>query len=103
MKEDTITKISESIKQKLGDENAALIADDLGILITENKEVQDIISKQENEISTLKDTNEKLVLANGNLLKQVPMGTPKDDKEPEAPKKSFNFADMFDEHGNFKH
>jgi hypothetical protein len=31
------------------------------------------------------------------------MGTPKDDKEPEAPKKSFNFADMFDEHGNFKH
>ncbi len=104
MNEETITKISESIKSKLGDENAALIADDLGILITENKSVQDILSKQENEISTLKDTNEKLVLANGNLLKQVPMGTAKEDKpEESSSKKSFNFADMFDEHGNFKH
>lgn len=104
MKEEDITKISDSIKEKLGEESAALIADDLGILITQNKEVQELLSKQENEITTLKDTNEKLVLANGNLLKQVPMGQAKDEpKADDVPKKSFNFADMFDSHGNFKH
>ena len=103
MKEEDITKISDSIKEKLGEESAALIADDLGILITQNKEVQDILQKQEKEITTLKDTNEKLVLANGNLLKQVPMGIAEEKKPEEASvKKSFNFSEMFDEHGNFK-
>ena len=102
MKEEDITKISDSIKEKLGEESAALIADDLGILITQNKEVQDLITKQNEEITTLKDTNEKLVLANGNLLKQVPMGKV-EKEEPVASKKSFNFSEMFDEHGNFKH
>lgn len=103
MKEEDITKISESIKEKLGEESAALIADDLGILITQNKEVQDILHKQEEQITTLKDTNEKLVLANGNLLRQVPMGKAEDNKpEDTSIKKSFNFSEMFDEHGNFK-
>lgn len=103
MKEEDITKISESIKEKLGEEATALIADDLGILITQNKEVQDMLEKQEKEITTLKDTNEKLVLANGNLLKQVPMA-PAEEKTPEntSVKKSFNFSEMFDKHGNFK-
>lgn len=103
MKEEELTKIQESIKEKLGEESAALIADDLGILITQNKEVQDMLQKQEKEITTLKDTNEKLVLANGNLLKQVPMA-PAEEKKPEetSVKKSFNFSEVFDEHGNFK-
>lgn len=102
MKEEEISKISESIKEKLGEESAALIADDLGILITQNKEVQELIAKQNEEITTLKDTNEKLVLANGNLLKQVPMGKSEPVKEESSEKKSFNFKDMFDKHGNFR-
>jgi hypothetical protein len=102
MDSEQLTKISDSIKEKLGEESAALIADDLGILITQNKEVQDLLQKQEDEITTLKDTNEKLVLANGNLLKQVPMGKAEEEPKAEEPKKSFNFSDMFDEHGNFK-
>ena len=103
MNEEQITKISDSIKEKLGEEASALIADDLGILITQNKEVQERLSNQENEITRLKDTNEKLVLANGNLLKQVPMGKAEEPKVEEPSKKSFNFSEMFDEHGNFKH
>ena len=102
MNSEELTKLSDSIKEKLGEEGAALIADDLGILITQNKEVQDLLQKQEDEITTLKDTNEKLVLANGNLLKQVPMGKAEDEKPKEEIKKSFNFSEMFDEHGNFK-
>ena len=62
MNEEEITKISDSIKEKLGEEASALIADDLGILFTQNKEVQEKLSNQENEITRLKDTNEKLVL-----------------------------------------
>lgn len=103
MNEEALNKNLESIKEKLGEESAALIADDLGILITQNKEVQDILQKQEQEITALKDTNEKLVLANGNLLKQVPMGIAEEKKPEEtSTKKSFNFSEMFDEHGNFK-
>lgn len=104
MKEEDITKISESIKEKIGEEASALIADDLGILITQNKEVQETLSKQNEEITRLKDTNEKLVLANGNLLKQVPMGKAEEPKQEEPSKeKSFNFRDVFDKYGNFKH
>lgn len=104
MKEEDLNKLYDSIKEKIGEEVSGLIADDLGILFTQNKEVQERLSNQENEISRLKDTNEKLVLANGNLLKQVPMGKVEEVKQKEnQPKKSFNFSEMFDEHGNFKH
>ena len=104
MKEEDLNKLYDSIKEKIGEEASGLIADDLGILFTQNKEVQERLSNQENEISRLKDTNEKLVLANGNLLKQVPMGKVEEPKQEEnQSKKSFNFSEMFDEHGNFKH
>ena len=103
MTEEDLRTITESIKDKIGEEGTALIADDLGILFTKNNEVQTTLSEQENKINSLKDTNEKLVLANGQLLKQVPMGTNKVEQEKESSqKKSFNFRSMFDSHGNFK-
>lgn len=105
MKEEDLIKLTDSIKEKLGEESSALIADDLGVLYTHNKEVQEQLDSYNKEITKLKDTNEKLVLANGSLLQQVPMAK---EKEPECEKeatskKSFNFSEMFDEHGNFKH
>lgn len=104
MKEEDLTKLTESIKEKLGEESSALIADDLGILYTNNKEVVNKMSEQEKEIARLKDTNEKLVLANGSLLQQVPMGKSEPEKQEESTKKkSFDFAEVFDSHGNFKH
>lgn len=104
MKEEDLTKLTENIKEKLGEESSALIADDLGILYTNNKEVVNKMSEQEKEIARLKDTNEKLVLANGSLLQQVPMGKSEPEKQEESPKKkSFDFSEVFDSHGNFKH
>ena len=104
MKEEDLTKLTESIKEKLGEESSALIADDLGILYTNNKEVVNKMSEQEKEIARLKDTNEKLVLANGSLLQQVPMGKSEPEKlEESTKKKSFDFSEVFDSHGNFKH
>ena len=102
MKNEDLQALTDSIKEKLGEESAALIADDLGVLITRNNEVVDTLDKQSKEIATLKDTNEKLVLANGSLLQQVPMGKKEEPISEESTKKSFNFSEMFDEHGNFK-
>lgn len=103
MKEEDLIKLTDSIKEKLGEESAGLIADDLGILYTQNKSVLETLENQNKEITTLKDTNEKLVLANGRLLQSIPMGKEESPIQEDQPKKSFNFKDMFDEHGNFKH
>lgn len=104
MQEEDLEVITNSIKSKLGEEATALIADDLGTLITKNTQVYNAMLSKDNEITKLKDDKEKLVIANGNLLQQVPIGTsskaPKEDVEVE--KKSFNFRSVFDEKGNFK-
>lgn len=94
----------DSIKEKLGEENAALISDDLGNLITKNTEVFNNLENKEKEINRLNDLNQKLVSANGSLLQQVSAGVERNphDTEDDPPKKSFNFRDAFDEKGRFK-
>lgn len=102
---DELNKITNSIQEKLGNENSALISDDLGTLITKNTEVFNELQNKEKEIKQLKEDKEKLVIANGNLLKQVPMGgkdiTPKE-TEKEETEQSISLRDCFDEKGNFK-
>ena len=101
MKEEDIKTTIESIKSKLGEETSALIADDLGILITKNTEIQKQISEKDNKITALGDKVDKLVLANASLLQQIPMGN---NPEPEMKKKDdeeFSFKSVFDSKGNF--
>ena len=104
MQNNDLEAITDSIKSKLGEENVALIADDLGTLITRNTQVYNNMLEKDKEITRLKDDKEKLVIANGQLLQQVSIGTsanaPKDEEKVE--KKSFNFRSVFDEKGNFK-
>ena len=104
MQNNDLEAITDSIKSKLGEENVALIADDLGTLITRNTQVYNNILEKDKEITRLKDDKEKLVIANGQLLQQVSVGTssnaPKEEEKIE--KKSFNFRSVFDEKGNFK-
>ena len=94
----------DSIKEKLGEENSALISDDLGNLITKNTEVFNQMNNKDKEITRLNDLNQKLVSANGSLLQQVGAGMEKSThpEEDDTPKKSFNFRDAFDEKGRFK-
>lgn len=95
----------DSIKEKLGEENSALISDDLGNLITKNTEVFNTLNNKEKEITRLNDLNQKLVSANGSLLQQVGVSLEKNSHETnddDPPKKSFNFRDAFDEKGRFK-
>lgn len=94
----------DSMKEKLGEENAALISDDLGNLITKNTEVANMIVNKDKEIARLNSLNEKLVSANGSLLQQVSVGIERNPHatEDDPPKKSFNFKDAFDSKGRFK-
>lgn len=106
MKEEDFKSITDSIQEKLGKENSGIIADDIGKLLTLSSQSINTINDREKEIKTLKDTNEKLVVANGNLLQQIPKASDYDKhqskKEDSEDKKSFNLRDAFDSKGNFK-
>ena len=101
MSDDELIKITDQIQEKLGADNAAVIADDLGLLITANAATQKALQERDNTIKELNDTKERLIAANGNLLKQVPVVEEK--VEDDKPKQTINLADAFDARGNFKH
>ena len=97
-------KLTNSIKEKLGEENTSLIADDLGMLITDNATMNKEIADKDKQIDKLKDDKEKLITTNGSLLQQVSMGIEpqKDEEEKKENKKEFfDFKTVFDEKGNF--
>ena len=104
MNSEELNTFLDSMKEKLGEENSALISDDLGNLITKNTEVFNTLNNKEKEISRLNDLNQKLVSANGSLLQQVGAGFEKNPhgEVDDTPKKSFDFRDAFDEKGRFK-
>lgn len=106
MTDEEITKFSDSLQSKLGDESMATIADDIGTLITKNSEAQKQQREAQAEIDRLKSLNEKLVITNGNLLKQVPSEHREEKKQTsskdEESVQHINLADAFDRHGNFK-
>ena len=104
MSDEELTKFIDGMQEKLGKENSAIIADDLGILISSNAEAQKRSRMQDERIKQLTAHNEKLILANGNLLKQMPVehSEPADQRDDE-PKKKINLKDAFDAHGRFIH
>lgn len=104
MTDEELIKITDSMQEKLGD-NSAVIADDIGLLITGNTNSQKALQERDAEIERLKATNEKLVLANGNLLKQIPVekANTKRSDEDASEVKTIKLSDAFDANGNFKH
>ena len=107
MTDEELLNITNSIEEKLGKETSALIADDIGLLMTGNAKSQQALQDRDSQIADLKAKNEKLVLANGNLLKQVPMESetsvksrPKDVNSEDV---KINLSDAFDKSGRFIH
>lgn len=94
------------IQDKIGEEASGLILDEIGVLLTDNLNMNKEIEAQRNEIAEQKARNEKLLEVNGNLLQQVSMAeeTPptRTQEQPKAETKPFDFRDAFDEFGNFK-
>lgn len=98
-----ILELTGKIEETLGKDNAAMISDTLGEILTGNSENMKAIAERDNQIKTLQDRNEKLVAANGALLQKVPMERAVDKetpKEQEVPK-TINLKDAFDAKGNF--
>ena len=103
MTEEELNKINDNIKDKIGEENFAMIGDDLGTIITGREVMDQTIRDRDSEIAELKSKNEKLVAANAQLFKQIPVGhTSKESTEEESPTKNISLRDAFDANGNFK-
>lgn len=110
MKQEEMENLINGIQEKAGEEVSALISDDLGMLLTDNTNMNKEINKKDKEIEKLKNQKEKLIETNGNLLQQISMGEEEenffnrnkinDDKKDET--KKFSFKDAFDEKGKFK-
>lgn len=97
--------ITNSIKEKLGDDNVALIGDDLGMLITENNKSVNTINDLNKQVESLTDKNNLLTSANSRLLSQIPMekeDTREQEKEESSKPKEFTLMDLFDDKGHFK-
>ena len=104
MKEKDFNELINNMQSKLGEEASGLIADDLGMLISDNKAVNDTESKYQEEIKMLRDQKEKLIATNGNLLQQISFGVEEQTKEEvkEEPRKHIDFREFIDASGNFK-
>lgn len=104
MKEKDFNELINNMQAKLGEEASGLIADDLGMLISDNKAVNDTESRYQDEIKMLKDQKEKLIATNGNLLQQISFGVEEQTKEEvkEEPRKHIDFREFIDASGNFK-
>ena len=101
MDNNDLQKISDTMHEKLGDENFALISDSIGELITGNTLNLDEIKNKEEQMSKWKEKNQQLIVADGNLLKQGPMGKDEPIKDEPDAKPKIRLQDAFDKHGNF--
>ena len=102
MKKEELQKLFNGIEQKIGKENFAKMSDDIGVLLTDNENMNNTISNKDNKIRELESNNELLITANGNLLQQVGMGDEPKQPTKEDDKPKFSLKDAFDEKGNFK-
>lgn len=104
MDDNKILELTTKIEETLGKENAAMISDTLGEILTGNTENMKAIEERDATIKELKNRNDKLVSANGALLQKLPVGKEKEPqtKSEEAPK-TINLRDAFDKNGNFIH
>lgn len=104
MIKEEMDKLISSITEKVGEEKAGLIADDIGLIITDNDTQNNIIESRNSEIEKLKVDKENLIKTNGNLLQQIAVGNENElfekPKEPEKPK-YIEYKSLFDEKGNF--
>lgn len=93
------------IQEKIGEDASGLILDEVGVLVTDNLNMNKSIEEKDAEIEKLKARNNKLLEVNGNLLQQVSMAEDPVNvsKETKAePKQPYDFREAFDEYGNFK-
>lgn len=111
MNKEELDKTLETMQNKLGKEQSSIIADDLGLLVTDNEKMNKDYSELMEKYEKSELRNQQLVEANSNLLRQVSapanefdslkigFNNYKTDKEVIDP---IDIRTAFDEKGNFK-
>ena len=97
-------KLRNNMAQKLGEENMALISDDISTLMLDNNDMNSQIANKDKEITKLKTDKENLINTNGNLLQKISMESKVEKRELEnepTNKKQYSLTNAFDENGNF--
>lgn len=101
MDEQALNKLTDSIKEKVGEETFATFSDDISEIINGNNANIANINEQEEKIAELTKRNADLVTANGNLFKRIPMGKEVEETE-EKENKKVDISSLFDGQGHFK-
>lgn len=106
MQTEDFNKLINGVREKLGEENTSLIADDLAILISDNAQVNSDLENKDKEIEKLGKDKENLIKVNGNLLQQVTDDKIEDsdfklNENKEVKKEPFSFKAQFDKNGEF--
>lgn len=91
-----------SMLEKIGNDSANLILDDVASFLTDNKQMNEDLTKKDDEIKRLNELNSRLQKVNSNLLLQIPVNKNEDKKEEKADFPKYNLAEAFDENGKFK-
>lgn len=107
MDETFLQNFQQQVIDKIGNEQAAVIADNFAEMFTKNSEA--IVAKEaaDKQIEELKSLNEKLVASNGSLLKQIPMSGPESKPSEQEAENKESYADidldeMLNDDGSFK-
>lgn len=107
MKNEDMKKLVEDIQTKLGKESSGKIQDSLGILLSDNTNVNKELNSKDKEIEKLRNDKDMLLETNSSLLKQVGMNSENDfpsyentpTNKTEEKKKDFDFSKMFNSKG----
>ena len=103
MTKEDLEKLTNGMQEKLGQEQASIIADDIATLLADNKNMLDTIKNKDTQINKLNTDKEKLINANSNLMLKIATGL----EEPinntkDKQQKEYKMLDSFDSKGNFK-
>ena len=91
-----------SMMEKIGNDSANLILDDVALLLTDNQNMNNEIVSKNEEITKLKNLNSRLQQVNSNLLLQIPVQKEEKKQEINDERRPISIRDSFDEFGNFK-
>lgn len=93
----------QSMLDTIGNDNANLILDDVGFLMTDNEKMNADLQAKDDEIQKLRNLNSTLQKVNGNLLQQISVADeqPSRSDEESEKRKSVDLRTCFDKNGHF--
>lgn len=105
MDETVFNETLNKIQEKIGEEQAAIIADDLGTLKTAQKTALEKQAENLKKIEDLTTTNKQLIASNANLLNKIPVNEENKIVPPSQitnEEKEETYVSPFDEFGRLK-